>query len=64
MYAIELAKFLMDSADDLLGAAEMAEQARDERVQEAAELLHLGSRILNRVEMMQVMIEPVIQEAA
>ena len=61
MVQTDLARFLTESASDLLNDTSGSDSERQVRHAEAAELLNLGVRILNRT---QVMETTVIQEAA
>ena len=61
MVQTDLARFLTESASDLLNDTSGSDSERQARHAEAAELLNLGVRILNRT---QVMETTVIQEAA
>ncbi len=64
MYAIELVKYMTETAGELLDTTEGTTEMRTECAAGAAELLHLGTRILRRAQSAQSKIEPVIQEAA
>ena len=61
MHRMDLVRFLAESAADLLDETSMTEAQRQERMDEAAELLNLGTKMLNRAAVAE---GNVLQEAA
>ncbi|MEX0694397.1 MAG: hypothetical protein WD075_08145 [Rhodospirillales bacterium] len=62
MQRLELVKFLADSASEILGSEMLSDSGNTDRLDEAAELLNLSSRILSRSDLMVG--KDLIQEAA